>query len=142
MSGNFVDSSTSARRPGWHKVEDPGTGWLASKTATWTADRFTTASGGMAVDFSSVVPGGTKAVLVSIDCATAMGFVYARQWGDTEISNTPNASSEFSAFAFSAPAVTYVARVPMFLSTDYKAEIAVTSVSQDIYVSYPVAYMI
>ena len=123
----------------WHKIADPGTGWLASKTASWTADRFTTASGGMAVDFSSVVPVGTKAVKAVVFQATP-SYVSRRSAGDTEISNTPNASSEWNAIVMAGTDVSRES--DLFLSTDYRVELAVTNVATDVSVSYPSAYML
>lgn len=124
----------------WHKIEDPGTGWLASKTSGWTADRLSTATGGMAVDFSPVVPAGTKAVLVWVQTLTASGPAYCRRHGDTEISNTPNGSSEYSHAILGDDSLEMLSEV--WLSTDYKIEIAVTDTNQDIYVSYPRDYML
>ena len=66
----------------WHKIKNPGTGWFANKTAGWTADRLSTATGGLAVDFSPLVPVGTRAVFVTVNQQTAAGAVYYRKWGD------------------------------------------------------------
>jgi len=118
----------------WKPVENPGTGWLASKTAGWTADRLSTATGGMAVDFSSVVPAGTRAVKVVVLQATPSS-VWSRAAGDTEISNTPSASSEWSAYIMSSSENLKVS--DLALSTDYRAEIAVSNTATDISVAYP-----
>lgn len=123
----------------WHKIENPGTGWLAQKTAGWTADRFTVATGGMEVDFSSVVPVGTRAVLIAMRLATTSSVVWTRRHSDTEIANTPSASSEESAQIASAIGRR---RIPVALSTDYKIEMAVGNVGTDIYISYPTWYML
>ena len=124
----------------WHKIENPGTGWLASKTASWTADRFTTASGGMAVDFSSVVPAGTNAVLITVYQVGVQSAIHYRAAGDTEISNTPNASSEVSHWVMGSD--DDVARVQAQLSTGYKAEFSVNQADTDLYISYPSEYML
>ena len=123
----------------WHKVENPGTGYLASKTSGWTADRLSTATGGLAVDFSAVVPAGTRAVLVNVLSATTASSVYTRAKGDTEISNTPHASSEFSAAVALA---TGRYRVPLLLSDAYEAEFAVANTGTDLYISYPTWYLL
>jgi len=121
----------------WHKITDPDTGWLASKTSGWTADSF---SAGLEVDFSAVVPVGTKAVRIVVKPDAAAGITYWRPADDSNISNTPNASSEF-AFRVSEiggsdtddekPCV-------IWLSADYKAQFAVTATGIDLYIAYPV----
>ncbi len=128
----------------WHPVENPGTGAFASKTAGWTADRLSTGTGGMAVDFSSVVPVGTRAVMVNVaKGGVSGGHIYYRAHSDTEISNTPAASGEVSHRIASIDGVTGVyERVALSLSADYKIEIAVTDTAQDISVSYPDWYML
>jgi len=123
----------------WHKIADPATGWLASKTTDWTADSF---GGGLTVDFSAVVPVGTKAVRVVVyNTSAATGQVYTRKSGDTNISNTPEASSEFSHMAFGPYAGTRV-QVVVWLSSDYKAQFAVTNISMDLYIAYPSEYLL
>jgi hypothetical protein len=129
----------------WHKVADPAVGWLSSKTSGWTADRFTSATGGFEVDFSGVVPVGTKAVraVMYAWCDVDGHYVYARKEGDANISNTPNASTEYSHIIDLQYSVQYKARqVVLWLSINRKAEIAVTHVNYDIYVSHPLEYMI
>lgn len=121
----------------WHKVENPGTGWFASKTAGWTADSF---SGGLTVDFSSVVPVGTRAVVARLYNAVTSGDVFARKGGDSNISNTPSASSEVSHQEMvqgqhGPPSV-------FWLSATYTVDIAVTNTGQDIYVAYPREYLL
>ena len=124
----------------WHKVANPPTGWLASKTTGWTADSF---SGGLEVDFSTVVPAGTKAVSIVIRSLSAAGDTYHRKSGDTNISNTPNASGEHSHRAVTYVGSIYAADIiTVWLSTDYKAQFAVTDINQDIYIAYPIAYLL
>ena len=125
----------------WHKVSDPTTGWFASMAAGWTADRFTSATGGMEVDFSSVVPAGTRAVRVYLQNDTAAGTVFARKEGDANVTNTPSASNEHSHRVLTGAATTG-AQVVLWLSATYKAELAVTSTSQDVYVAYPLEYLL
>ena len=123
----------------WHLIANPGTGWLASKTAGWTADRLSTATGGMGVDFSSVVPVGTRAVLVNVRNDNS-GNLFYRAKGDTEISNTPSGSSEYSHQIRYGGAGQHVNQ--LWLSTGYEIEIAVTGTTQDVYVAYPIEYML
>jgi len=121
----------------WTKIEDPDTGWLSSKTAGWTADSF---SGGLEVDFSDVVPAGTKAVRVAIALKTLNGRVWYRKAGDTNISNTPGASEEHSHMALEA-ASGRTRQVVIWLSSGYKAQFTVASTSQDLYIAYPIEYL-
>ena len=81
MGGTFTDE----------KITDPSTGWKASQTSGWTADSF---SGGLTVTFD--VPRGTKRVACVVRIATTASLCYWRENGDTNISNTPNASNEHS----------------------------------------------
>jgi len=126
--------------PTWKKFTDPATGWLATKTTGWTADSF---SGGLEVDFTAVVPAGTKAVLVVIRSLTAAGDTFHRKSGDTNISNTPNASGEHSHRAVIYVGSIYAADIiDVWLSTEYKAQFAVTDINQDIYIAYPIEYLL
>jgi len=120
----------------WHKITDPSTGWLASKTSGWTADSF---SGGLEVDFSSVVPAGTKAVRCFVNRVTGNGTLYWRKSDDSNILNTPNASTEYShRFLRQGD---YDAVVVLWLSSDYKVQIATTDTGDDLYIAYPVEYL-
>jgi hypothetical protein len=122
----------------WHPVLNPGTGWFASKTSGWTADSF---SDGLSVDFSSVVPAGTKAVRVYAFLSGTGGGLYYRKNGDTNISNTPIASGENSHGLFWLPA-NCGSLVAVWLSTSYVAQFAIYDVNIDLYISYPVEYML
>ena len=141
ISDNSWQSPTNTETGGatWHKVADPTVGWLASKTSGWTADNF---SSGLEVDFSSVVPAGTKAVRVFLQFVNAGGRVYARKAGDSNISNTPDTSTEYSAQVLYGDNSGHGAQVVLWLSSGYKVDIAVTSTSQDVYVAYPVEYLL
>jgi len=123
-------------KTGWVKIADPPTGWLAIKTSGWTADQFT--PGGLEVDFSSVVPVGTKAVRVNIVQLTVASYLFYRKSGDTNISNTPGASGEES------HQIGWGGRrlMEIWLSSGYKAQFAVTDTGTDIYVAYPVEYLL
>lgn len=126
----------------WHKVADPSTGYFASKTAGWTADSF---SGGLEVDFSAVVPAGTKAVRVTVVCnhLTALGSVFYRKSGDTNISNTPLASEENSHRLLTSESNGWSsAQAVIWLSSDYKAQFAVVHVDYDLWIAYPTEYLL
>lgn len=129
-----------ATEPGgatWHKVADPGTGWFASKTAGWTADSFTS---GLTVDFSSVVPLGTRAIRIAIYEATVGSTCYTRKGSDSNISNTPNASEEYATIVMANG--DGIQQAVIWLSSSYTADFAVTSVDTDLYVSYPLEYLL
>jgi len=117
----------------WQKIEDPPTGYIAEKTSGWTADQFT--PGGLEVDFSAVVPVGTKAVRVVIYQATPSAVWY-RKSGDASISNTPGASSELSHYLMSN--AEYAGQFVIWLSSDYKAQFAVWLITQDLHITYPI----
>ncbi len=126
--------------PTWHKFANPATGWKASKTAGWTADSF---SGGLEVTFSEV-PAGTKAVRCVITCAagTTINALWARKSGDTNISNTPNASNEHSHQILYNTTSSIWEQVVLWLSSDYKVQFAVFEVANDVYVAYPLEYLL
>ena len=123
----------------WHKFEDPSTGWFASKVAGWTADQFT--PGGLEVDFSLVAPKGTRATRVVIYQATALSDVYYRKSGDTNVSNTPGAASEYSHRILAVNDANMIIAV-IWLSADYKAQLTVSNVNTDLYIAFPIEYML
>jgi hypothetical protein len=122
----------------WHLIADPGTDWFASKTSGWTGDSF---SGGLEIDFSAVVPAGTKAVEVVFYQSTSGGITYWRKSGDANISNTPHASNEKSHIIARSESTAYYAKAILWLSDDYKVQIAVQDAGQDVYFSSPVAVL-
>ena len=130
----------------WHPIEDPGTGYLASKTSGWTADSFSTSTTSLTVDFSSVVPAGSRAVRTGILLVevTQSNDLYYRKDGDTSLSTNPNGSSEFShrLVSFNHAPDQDAHQHEIWLSTGYKAQFAVRQTSGDVYVSYPSEYMI
>ncbi len=130
----------------WHPVLDPATGFFASKTAGWTADRFSAATGGWEVDFSTAgIPAGVKAIRVTMasDSTAAGHSIWTRKCGDTNISNTPSASNEHSHRIWTTPCVPAIyPQVVVWLSSDYKAEFAVGNVDVNIWLAYPSEYMI
>jgi hypothetical protein len=124
----------------WNKITDPPTGWVASKTSGWAADSF---SGGLTVDFSSVVPVGTRAIRISLALYSAAGSVYYRKGGDTNISNTPQTSEEYSHCLFVNPTNDWAeVQVVIWLSNTYTADFAIQNVNSDLYLAYPVEYLI
>ena len=128
--------------PYWHKFDDPDTGNFASKTSGWTADQFT--PGGFEIDFSSIVPAGVLATRCVVQGFTGDGGVFWRAAGDTNISNTPSASAEDSHYVFyvAADGATFlIHQVVLWLSLDYKVQIAIEVTDQDIRVKYPTEYL-
>ena len=123
----------------WHKFEDPGTGWFATKVAGWTADQFT--PGGLEVDFGPVKREGMRAVRVFIVIESAVEVALWRKSGDTNISNTPFASSEFS-HELLWQGGSDRGQCVIWLSSDYKAQFAVTGVNADLYIAHPVEYLL
>ena len=123
--------------PTWHKFDDPPTGVKASKTAGWTADSF---SGGLEVTFTEC-PAGTKAVLCAVTQAGTLSTIYIRASGDTNISNTPNANTEYHCRPGLSSATNYILTV-IWLSGTLKAQFAVTNVNTDLYVVYPQGYLL
>jgi len=124
---------------GWFAIEDPPTGFIASKTSGWVADQFT--PDGLTIDFSSVVPTGTRAVRVYLELAAAASVVWYRKYNDANISNTPWASSETShrlVMGLSGAA----SQVVLWLDIDCKTQLAVYSTDQDLYISYPDSYLV
>ncbi len=148
MANNSWQTPIDAEPGGgqWHKFEDPGTGWFASKTAGWTADQFT--PGGFEVDFGSIKREGMKAVRVLVvifSPASAFSVLFYRPSGDLDISNTPAASSEYSHAIARAEVngLTNYRQVVMWLSSDYKIQLAVSAdTGADVFVAYPIEYML
>ena len=123
----------------WHKFEDPGTGGFASKTDVWTMDSF---SAGLEVDFSSVVPVGTRAVRVFVNKGIIGAAVWYRKSGDSNVSNTPGASVENSHLIINSSEVTDGAQVILWLSSDYKVQFTVSAATVDLSIYYPVEYLL
>ena len=137
-SGNSWQQPVASEPSGgtWHKFADPATGWKASKTTWATPDSF---SDGLEVTFSEV-PAGAKAVRVLIYQSTTFSNVYYRKSGDANISNTPNATLEVSHQVGTES--DRAALTPIWLSADYKAQFTVVNVLTDLYIAYPVEYLI
>ncbi len=135
------DSDTEPSGGDWHPVEDPSTGWLATKTSGWTADSF---SGGLEVDFSDVGPDGKKAVRLVLISTAGSGYVYYRKSGDSNIANTPHAAGEASHRVYYHASAVYPVseQVVVWLSSDGKAQFAVQLDTIDLYISYPAEYLI
>ena len=122
--------------PYWHKFDDPATGWKASKTSGWTADQFT--PGGLEITFSEV-PSGGLAVRSVFRNATAQANTYYKKSGDSNVSNTPIATTEYSHLISNLLSNWH--QVVMWLSSDLKVQIAVSDVNADTYFSYPIEYL-
>ncbi len=120
--------------PYWHKFVDPTVNWKVEKTSGWSADSFT---GGLEVTFSES-PDGTIAVRCLVFQLTTLSAVKYRKSGDGNISNTPFASIEISHRLLSATEATMPS--VLFLSSDYKAQFAVTDVNTDLKLAYPIEY--
>jgi len=121
----------------WYKITDPATGAIATKTSGWTADSF---SGGLTVDFSSAVPVGTKAVRIGWFIVTAGSNIYYRKGSDSNISNTPGASGEYSHLLCTN--ATGGGQWTIWISSTYTVDFAVSDVTTDLYIGYPVEYML
>ncbi len=135
--GDLTVDRTLSLNAGWYKIADPSTGWLASKGSGWTADSFT---GGLEVDFSAVVPANTKAVRIVIHEEGTFANAYYRKSGDSNISNTPDASGEWSHLICTTNVPDMQATI--WLSVDYKAQFAVNGTDTNLYLAYPVEYML
>ncbi len=121
----------------WHKFADPATGWKASKTTWATADDF---DAGLEVTFSEV-PAGAKAVRCVVRSDTINGIIYYRKSGDANISNTPNASQEYSTMLGIRFANDRTQTV-LWLSSDYKVQFTVSHVDIDLYIASPIEYLL
>ncbi len=136
-----------ATEPGgatWHKYDDPTAGYIGTKTTWATADSFTA---GLEIDFgiAGVKREGMKAVRCNIRGAGTGDYpiYFYRKSGDTNISNTPNASGESSHELFRCNADKITSRqCVIWLSADYKAQFTVRYTTQDIYISYPIEYLL
>ena len=122
--------------PTWHRVTDPPTGWKTSKAAWATVDSF---SAGLEATFSEV-PAGTKAVWCYLRMTTFANDVYYRASGDTNVSNTPHASSEYAWRIMSPNDQIYNGL--LWVNSDLKIQLTVVNNTQDIYVAYPVGYLL
>lgn len=144
---NEIEDWIVAAHSHWLKVADPATGWLASKTSPWTADRFCSPGEGdtpvFQVDFSSVVPADTRIARAACYKAGIVGYaVWCRKAGDTNISNTPNASAEHSHLITYENHLDIHGHYILWLSADYKVQFAVQHASVDFYVAYPESYVL
>jgi hypothetical protein len=125
----------------WNKIANPGTDWLAIKNSGWTEDRFSVATGGFELDFSALVPAGTKAVRCYVQINTVAATLYSRPKGDPNISNTPVASLEWATRLIQLDAGRGCQAV-IWLDSNCVAEFAINNVSADLYIAYPTEYML
>lgn len=142
MGDNVERVGTNTRYPGWNRVTNPGVGWLGTQT-TFTADRFSTATGGMEVDFSADLPTSVKAraVIATVRNLTAAGQIFARAKGDPNISNTPVASTEWATM-IAELAATESKQVVIPLDDNNRAELAVSVATQDLNVSHAMWFLV
>ncbi len=130
----MAGSSTPTAIDHWFDVVNPTVGWFASLAAGWSADAWRT------VDFSSVVTAGTKKVKVAAYFTQSAGYLwFNRKYGDSNISNTPNAATEYAKIiGMAASGTNYQADVwELELDANYKTEIACGTASAVLYLSYP-----
>jgi hypothetical protein len=138
-------SDANGDRYTWRKVTNPGTGWLASKTSWTAADNF---DSGWEVNFSGLVPVGTKAVRCFVlieDTSASTSTVFWRKANDSNISNTPNASGEVShrfSHHYDSSHNYYGYQMVLWLSDDYKVDFAVSATSVDLYIAYPMEVLL
>lgn len=122
--------------PYWHKVSDPTVGWKATKVAGWTADQFT--PGGLSVTFSTL-PIGALAGKMQVRQLTTPSGVFWRKNGDANISNTPDATLEYTHQILGSLDMMDICDI--WVDSTKIAEFAITHVDTDLYVSYPMFYL-
>jgi len=133
----FISDGTAWAKcnvPYWHKFDDPATGTKASKLWAANWDDF---SAGLSVTFSEA-PIGSLAVRCSIT-KDATTIVYYRKSGDSNISNTPQASQEYSHRIGSGGTDTKL--LVFWLSSGRAVQITISSGAITIYVPYPIGYL-
>jgi len=142
----FISDGTNwikCNEPYWHKFDNPATGTKFSKTDAWTADSF---SSGIELTYSEA-PIGSLAVrnVIAITGTTGGETLYYRKSGDTNISNTPDASTEYShrVIYVVAPATPdwNTGQFVLYLSDDLKVQIASRFTTLDLFVFYPIEYL-
>ena len=141
----FIGNGTNwikCNEPYWHKFSDPATGSKSSKTSAWNVDTF---SGGIEITFSEA-PIGSIAVrdLSQLIGEAAGDSIFYRKSGDSNISNTPHASVEFSHRMFYT--IIGVNEVDSklavyYLSDDLKVQFASRNATGDFYIYYPIEYL-
>lgn len=125
-------NSSNEQLCNWIRVTNPPTGFMFTKTTGWTAETWVT------VDVLSLYPAltpGTKSILISIVISTTSGKIFVRPYNDTNISATPQTSSEWSQVI--ARLADNYQEAEIDLSADYKFDIAVENVNSDVSISYP-----
>jgi hypothetical protein len=118
----------------WFDVVNPAVGWFASLSTGWSADTWRT------IDFSAVVTAGTKKVKVAAYFTQSAGYLwFNRKYADSNISNTPNAATEYAKIiGMAASGTNYQADVwELELDANYKTDIACGTASAVLYLSYP-----
>jgi len=122
----------------WIPVADPSQGWLQSVTSWTGTDDFD--NHGAIIDFSSVVPTGTIAILCTVGHYSQGGTSMYRGNGDTNISNTPFTDNENS-HVLTAESSNADIRKPreIWLGADYKIQVTINHTSIDLHFSPPIA---
>ena len=118
------------------KIPDPPTGHKSDLTSGWTSDDFNNSH---EITFSEVAVGSLW-VVCSLSQFTTSTDVYARASGDSNISNTPHASEEYSQRI--ADNSTDVIVVTLQLNSEKKTQLTVLDTGTDIYLEYPKAFYI
>lgn len=123
----------------WYPIINPGLSWFANKTSWSGVNSFVTAGYYLELDFSSIVPVGTRAVIVTLNNLGDGGWVYWKAEGDTNISNTPHSDEELShGQGWSGSTIGQTVQVAINInSSTRKARMTVATATQDIYISYP-----
>ncbi len=122
--------------PYWHKISNPPVGHIANKVAGWTADQFT--PNGLEVTYSAL-PLGAIANRSLVFQTTIPSDIFFRKSGDSNISNTPNGTQEYSHLLVDATFTRLICNI--WMSDDKKAQFAVTNTATDLYISYPSEYL-
>jgi hypothetical protein len=136
----FISDGTNwikCNAPYWHKIENPGTGNFDSETA-WAsgADDF---SNGLTVDYSSIIPLGAVFAHVSGRITGTISATYYRAYNDANISNTPNADTEYSHILNTSNYGFFDATLE--LGSDRKMQFTVANAASDLYIHYPRGYI-
>jgi len=119
--------------------------WLASLSSGWSADAWS-----HTIDFSPYVPVGTKMVLIHGNHYANTGanniYLYARRYGDEEVSATPNASGEFGCLIAGTLGTgfgsVFSAWVPLSIDGRIQLAVSVVPVQPVTNISYPEAYVL
>lgn len=136
---NAIDANSSTGGI-WYMITNPSTGWCYSKISGWTANNFTT--GSFVIDFSSVVPTGTKRVKIVLYIGVTSSDVWARAYEDSNFSNTPGtAPYEFTCLIGSTIGIPFQTELPVDPTTG-KTQITVANTGTHVYFSDVIGYLL